>query len=189
MKPPLTKRPSEVGYWEPNEMTGSGGALRQKKLIGYLRWVINFGISEVKQYEETTLSCVIVEGSNKVHQGGNYQEFWKWWEGEVFLGHSLIIIKWTCIVFSRNLQFDTLSSLKISHKKVWQTSKVKTGEGVSNRWDHICKKRGYSKCVHVRTRGDAGRIEKSVIRSARTKSVAPNKCHGTLFVHWSEEVP
>ena len=37
LKPPLTKRPSEVGYWEPNEMTGSGGALRQKKLIGYLR--------------------------------------------------------------------------------------------------------------------------------------------------------
>ena len=32
LKPPLTKRPSEVGYWELNEMTGSGGTLRQKKL-------------------------------------------------------------------------------------------------------------------------------------------------------------
>ena len=31
LKPPLTKRPCEVGYWELNEMLGSGGCLRQKK--------------------------------------------------------------------------------------------------------------------------------------------------------------
>ena len=34
-------------------MLGNGGFLRQKKLIGYLKWVINFYMSEVKQKEET----------------------------------------------------------------------------------------------------------------------------------------
>ena len=53
LKPPLTKRASEEGYCKLNEMPRSGGCLRQKKLIGYLRWVINFWISEVKQYEKT----------------------------------------------------------------------------------------------------------------------------------------
>ena len=37
LTPPLTKRPSEVGFWKLNEMPRSGGCLRQKKLIGYLR--------------------------------------------------------------------------------------------------------------------------------------------------------
>ena len=37
LKPPLTKNSSEVGYWKLNKMPGSGGCLRQKKLIGYLR--------------------------------------------------------------------------------------------------------------------------------------------------------
>ena len=32
LKPPLKKRPSEVGYWEMSEMSGSGGCLRQKKI-------------------------------------------------------------------------------------------------------------------------------------------------------------
>ena len=32
LRPPLTKRPSEVGYCELNEMLGSGGCLRQKNL-------------------------------------------------------------------------------------------------------------------------------------------------------------
>ena len=31
----------------------SGECLRQKKIIGYLKWVINFWISEVNLYEET----------------------------------------------------------------------------------------------------------------------------------------
>ena len=39
-------------------------------------------------------------------------------------------------------------------RKLWQTSKVKTGEKGSNRLDHIRKRRGYYKCVHVRARGD-----------------------------------
>ena len=51
------------------------------------------------------------------------------------------------------------------------------------------KKQGYSKCVHVRTKGDMGRIERSIIRSARTKWMAPNKCHGIILVHWSGQVP
>ena len=33
LKSPLSERPSEVGYWEMNEMSGSGGCLRQKRLI------------------------------------------------------------------------------------------------------------------------------------------------------------
>ena len=52
LKQLLTIKLSEVGYWELNEMLGSGGFLRQKKLIGCLKWVINFYISEVKQKEE-----------------------------------------------------------------------------------------------------------------------------------------
>ena len=34
-------------------MQGSGGCLRQSKIIGYLRWVIIFWIFEVKQDEQT----------------------------------------------------------------------------------------------------------------------------------------
>ena len=37
LKPPLTKRTSDIGYWKLNEMPGSSGCLRQTKLIGYLR--------------------------------------------------------------------------------------------------------------------------------------------------------
>ena len=36
---------------------------------------------------------------------------------------------------------------------------------------------------------NAQRIEKSVIRSARTKLMAPNKCHGICFVHCTGQVP
>ena len=41
-------------------------------------------------------------------------------------------------------------------------------------------------CAHKR---DVRRIEKLVIRSAHTKWIAPNKCHGIFFVHWSAQVP
>ena len=34
---------------------------------------------------------------------------------------------------------------------------------------------------NVRTRGDAGKVEKTVVRSASTKWMAPNKCHGIFF--------
>ena len=37
LKPPLTKRTSEIDYWNLNDIPGSGECLRQKKLIGYLR--------------------------------------------------------------------------------------------------------------------------------------------------------
>ena len=37
--------------------------------------------------------------------------------------------------------------------KLWQTSKVKTGEGLSNRKDHILKRRGYS---YMSTQGGCG---------------------------------
>ena len=32
LNPPLTKRPSDVGYWELNEMPGRGVCLRQENL-------------------------------------------------------------------------------------------------------------------------------------------------------------
>ena len=63
------------------------------------------------------------------------------------------------------------------------------GEGVSSQRDHIRKRRGYSKCVHVRVRGNVQRIEKLVIRFARTKWMAPNKCHGIFVMHWSGQIP
>ena len=44
LKPPLTKRPSERGYWKLNEMLGSGECLRQKHQF------LNFW---GKTYEET----------------------------------------------------------------------------------------------------------------------------------------
>ena len=37
LKPRLTKNPSELGYWELNEMLGTSGCLRQREPIGYLR--------------------------------------------------------------------------------------------------------------------------------------------------------
>ena len=74
-------------------------------------------------------------------------------------------------------------------RKLWQKSKVRTGEGVSSRWDHIRKRRGYFKYVYVRTRGDVGRIEKLVLRSAQIKWMAPNKCHVIFSVYWSGQVP
>ena len=40
-------------YWKLNEMPRSGKCLGQKKRISYLKWIINFLISEVKQYEES----------------------------------------------------------------------------------------------------------------------------------------
>ena len=44
LKPSLTKKPSEVGYWKLNEMPGSSIAWNKN---------INSWISEVKQYEKT----------------------------------------------------------------------------------------------------------------------------------------
>ena len=51
------------------------------------------------------------------------------------------------------------------------------------------QKQGCPKRVHVRTKEDVGRIEKLIIRSTHTKWIAPNKCHGVFFVHWSGQVP
>ena len=66
--------------------------------------------------------------------------------------------------------------------------KSKRERRVSNWWDDIRKRRGYCKCVIVRTRGDVERIKKSAI-SACTTWMAPNKCHERFFVHWSGQVP
>ena len=46
----------------------------------------------------------------KMHQSENYQDFLKWGGagGGVLLGYSLIIIKWSWVFFSKNLQFDPL---------------------------------------------------------------------------------
>ena len=74
-------------------------------------------------------------------------------------------------------------------RKLWEANKVKVKEGVSNREDHIRKRRSYCKCVHVRVTGDVERMKKSVIRSACTKRMFPNKFHGILFVYWSGQVP
>ena len=59
--------------------------------------------------------------SNKMHQGENYQDFLKL--GGVFLGHSLIIIKWTWGVFFQKFGIwhpplfpPTISTIK--HKRV-----------------------------------------------------------------------
>ena len=100
LKPPLMKRPSEAGYWELNEMPGSGGCLRQKKT----RKVINFWISEVKQYEETL--------ANEQSQNG---------------------------------------------RGVYQIDKIAYAQG------------GGTLKKYMRAREDVGRIEKLLIRSARTK--------------------
>ena len=123
LKSPLTKRSSEIGYWELNEMGGSSGCHRQKKLIGYLRWgkkILNFWCKTI---------------------WGNYGKSAKW---------------------QRGCQIDEITYVK---------------------------RRGYSKCVHMHTRGDVGSIEESVIRSACTKWKPPNKCYGILFVHWSGQIP
>ena len=47
------------------------------------------------------------------------------------------------------------------------------------------QKEAYSKCANLCKRRDDGRIETLVIRSARTKWMAPNKYNETFFMHWS----
>ena len=59
--------------------------------------------------------------------------------------------------------------------------------------DEITYAKGaYCKCVHMRTKeregglgGGGGVVEKLDIRYVRTKWMAPDKCCGTFFVHWS----
>ena len=54
-------------------------------------------------------------GSNEMHQGRNYQDFLEW--RGIFLGHSLVITKWTWGVFSQ--KFAIWLPPSIRHKRVW----------------------------------------------------------------------
>ena len=112
LKPPLTKTPSEISYWELNEMPGTGVYLRQK----------TYRLLKV---------C-----------------------------HKFL-----------NLWGKTM-------RKLWQTSKVKTGEeGIKSMMSHAQK----AGVLWMRTcayKEYMGRIRKWVIKSGSTKWIAPNKCHG-----------
>ena len=88
----------------------------------------------------------------------------------------------------------TYRLIKVSHKFLNFLGKAmwgNHGKPVKSKWErryqiamrYYTQKTGYSKCVHVGTRGDVGRIKKSVIKSARTKWMAPNKCHEIFSVH------
>ena len=71
----------------------------------------------VSLWSHSTLLCLIAGwGSNKMHLGEHYQDFLKW-GGVMFLGHSLIIIKWTWGFFPKNLQFNPL--LQLGTKEYW----------------------------------------------------------------------
>ena len=52
-------------------------------------------------------------------------------------------------------------------RKIWQTSKFKTGEESIESMKSHTQKGVYSKCVHMRKRGRG--VEKLVIRYVRTK--------------------
>ena len=52
--------------------------------------------------------------SNEMHQGRNYQDFLEW--RGIFLGHSLVITKWTWGFFSQ--KFAIWLPLSIRHKRV-----------------------------------------------------------------------
>ena len=76
-------------------------------------------------------------------------------------------------------------------RKLWQTSKVKTGEESIKLMKSLTQKEltvnAYI-CIQRRGRGGLGGggvVEKSDIRYVRTKWMAPDKCCGTFFVHWS----
>ena len=43
--------------------------------------------------------------------------------------------------------------------------------------------------AYMCAQGDVSKIEKLVLKSACTKWMAPNKCHGIFFMRWSGEVP
>ena len=48
----------------------------------------------------STLSCLVVWGSNKTHQGSIYQDFLKWGGGSArYLRHFLVIFKWASAFF------------------------------------------------------------------------------------------
>ena len=65
LKPPLTRRPFEVGYWKLNEMPGGGVWLRQKHQ--FLR---------KKQYERTTAKLVeeSIKSMKSRKQKGSYSK-------------------------------------------------------------------------------------------------------------------
>ena len=71
-------------------------------------------------------------------------------------------------------------------RKLWQTSRVKVGEESMKSMKSRTQKDSYSKQVPMRTRWRG--IEKSVIRYVRTKWMAPDKCCGIFFVHWSGQI-
>ena len=50
-----------------------------------------------------------------MHKGENYQDFLKW--GEVFLGHSFIIIKWAWGIFCPILKIWLPPTIRIRHKR------------------------------------------------------------------------
>ena len=86
---------------------------------------------------EYTLLCLIVGvGSNKMYQGGNYQDFLKWAGGRVFLGHSFITMKWTWGVFSQ--KFAICPAPTIRHKRVLcPSSKTKSNPSI---YELFCRK-------------------------------------------------
>ena len=64
-------------------------------------------------------------------------------------------------------------------KKLWQTSKIKTGEESIKSMKSRTQKVGYSNYVHMHTRRRG--VEKYVIRYVRIKWLAPNKYCETFF--------
>ena len=72
-------------------------------------------------------------------------------------------------------------------RKAWQTSKVEMGKESIKSMKSYTQKGDYSKCVPMSTRGRKG-VEKPVIKYVRTKWIAPSKCCGIFFVHWSGQV-
>ena len=67
-------------------------------------------------------------------------------------------------------------------RKLWETSKQSQNRRGEYQVDEITHaKGGYSKCVHMCTKGRG--LKKLVIRYVRTNWMAPSKCCRIFFVH------
>ena len=76
LKPPLTKRPSEVGYWKLNQIPGSGECLRQKHqfLIFWSKTIWgNYGKRIKPKWEKR-----VANRWNHIQKKGAIVNGWEW---------------------------------------------------------------------------------------------------------------
>ena len=108
LKPPLTKRPSEVGYWKLNEMPGSSACLRQKHQFlnfwGKTIWG-NYGKRAKSNWEKRVSSRWITYAKGGLLLMVENRELWtmkpKLWAGHIWTLIKNFVIVLVCTKCSK----------------------------------------------------------------------------------------